>query len=314
MNKLTDEQVLYARQHYQPGHEQFGLKPLAIKFGVSRDAIKAAIHGVTYKHVGGTIHPVQERPTDELKAAILTEYVPRSPEANVQKLAEKYHLSPTTILKILHEGDTQPKRQRAIITDEIRAAILAEYVPYSPTNGRNALADKYGLSSSAVGVILRALPKEERRAKKVEEPKPALLDELKEAIIIAHDEQELSIRALAERFSLSRQVIKDVLTEAGVELKKRQRIPDEVKDEAIKLYATGNYSVRELSEKLQVNRASLSKILGDIAPQKPQAPTVDQVTIEKILSFYGRGHGISPISKALGIPLSIVRKVINGEI
>ena len=165
-----------------------------------------------------------------------------------------------------------------------------------------ALAKKYNLSVATIGNIVKGLDKS------------TLPDYLKEAIIIAHDEEELSIRALAERFSLSREVIKDVLTEAGVELKKRQRIPDEVKAEAIQLYSTGNYSVRELSEKLQVNRDTLKSILVGIKPPKPQAPTVDQVTIEKILSFYGRGHGVGPISKALGIPLSIVRKVINGEI
>lgn len=313
-SKLNEEQVLYIREHYQPGHEQFGLKPLAEQFNVSRDAIKSIVHGVTYKHIGGTIHPVQERTSDSVKAAIINEYVPRSSEANVQTLATKYHLSPTTVLKILHEGGDKPKRQRAIITDDLKAAILAEYVPYSPTAGRNALAAKYGLSSSAVGVILRELPKESRRLKVASEPKVNLLDELKEAIIIAHDEEQLSIRALAERFSLAREVIKAVLLEAGVEIKQRKRISDETKAEAIRLYSTGNYSVREVAEKLGVNRATLKTTLSGLQVTKPQPPAIDQATIERILSFYGRGHGVTPISKAVGVPASIVRKVINGEI
>lgn len=313
--KLTAEQVIYCRTHYVPGDKEFGIKPLAQKFAVSRDVIKDLLHGVTYKNVGGKIHPPIERVSEEVKQAVIEEYVPRSSEANVQALAEKFHLSPTTVLKIIHEGNPKARAKRAVITDEIREAIRQEYVPYSATQGRNALAAKYSLSSSAVGVILRGI----ERNKVVDKPvkrgrqKAVVSDELKEQIIIAHDEEKLSVTGLATRFKLSRGVIKEVLGEAGITLRTRRLVDEDIKEQVIRLYKTGEHSLRELAERFEINRATLTKWVEGLKPPKPSIE-LDQATRERILSFNARGYGVSPIAKSLNLPQILVRRVINGEI
>ena len=306
--RLTENEVLYCREHYQSGDPEWGIKALSEKLGVSRDSVKDAIHGVTHKNVGGKIHPPRQHLSEEIKQQLIAAYVPQSHDANIRALAEQFNLSETTVLKYIH---TQlPKGKRAVVTDELRAKILAEYQPYSATNGRSALAEKYGLSSSTVGNILKELEERRTRGRKP----TVILDEIKEAIVIAHDEEQLSVRALAERFSLNRLVIREILKEAGVEVRTRQIISDEVKQEVIQLYSTGNYSVRELSERFNINRATLTKWVEDIKPPKPQKPQLDDKTREQIYRYHSNGYGSTIIAKTVGISQSIVRKVIDGLI
>lgn len=314
---LTNEQVLYCREHYIAGDAAFGMLALAKKFGVSRDTIKDVVHGETYRDVGGTIHaPLKKKPA-EVKAAILAEYVPRSPEANVAALAKKYNMSQTTVLKILHDGG-YAKGQRGVVTPEIKQEILATYVPYSDTYGRSALAAKFGLSSSAVGNILKELPEERRRAQKSEPTtrgrhKVEIDDETKEAIIIAYDEEKLSVRALADKFALNRLKIREVLTEAGIEVRTRQIVDDDTKREIISEYVAGR-SLRDLAESYGVNRATITDWVAGLKPEKPKQAELDDLTREQVLRFHSRGYGVSPIAKSLNLPQSLVRKIINGEI
>lgn len=305
---LTPEEVLYCREHYIIGHEEFGIKALAQKLGVSRDSVKDAVHGVTYKDLGGTIHPPRQRLSEEVKQQLIAAYVPQSRDANIRALAEQFDLSETTVLKYLHEQ--LPKGKRAVVTDELRAKIRAEYQPYSSTSGRSALAAKYGLSTSTVGNILKDLEVHAPRGRKP----IVVLDEIKEAIVIAHDEENLSVRALAERFSLNRLVVREILKEAGVEIRTRQVISDDVKQEVIRLFTTGEHSVRELSERFNINRATLTKWVEDIKPTKPQKPMLDDKTREQIYRYHSQGYGASIIAKTVGISQTIVRKVIDGLI
>lgn len=318
MAKLTESMVLYCRENYIPSHPEYGIAALAKKFNVSRDCLKDAIHGKSYKHIGGTIHqPIGHTP-DEVKAAVLAEYEPRSADANVATLAKKYGLSATTVLKILHDSG-KPKGKRAVVTDELRQQVYELYQPHSREFGRAGLAERFGLSTSTIGNILKEFPKKEKVVE-VKEPaqrtrkRAEVLDEIKEAIIIAHDEEKLSVRALAERFSLVREVVKEVLTEAGIEIRQRQIIDEETKQKVINLYATGNYSVRELAENFSINRATLTQWVRGMTPPKQAKPTeVDDATREQILRFYSHGHGVSPIAKTLNLPQSLVRKIVNGE-
>lgn len=43
--KLTKEKVLYAREHVEKGSKEYGIRPLARKFGVSSTTMKRAIDG-----------------------------------------------------------------------------------------------------------------------------------------------------------------------------------------------------------------------------------------------------------------------------
>lgn len=316
--KLTEEIVLYCRENYVPADKEFGITALAKKFNVSKDSIKDMLHGKSYKNVGGKIHPALGHTSDEVKAAVLAEYEPRSADANVATLAQKYNLSCTTVLKIIHDSG-KPKGKRAVVTDELRQQVYKLYQPHSREFGRTGLAERFGLSTSTIGNILKEFPKKEKVAE-VKEPaqrtrkRAEVLDEIKEAIIIAHDEEKLPVRALAERFSLAREVVKEVLTEAGIEIRQRQIIDEETKQKVINLYATGNYSVRELAEKFSINRATLTQWVRGMTPPKQAKPTeVDDATREQILRFYSHGHGVSPIAKTLNLPQSLVRKIVNGE-
>ena len=308
--RLTKEQVLYCRENYKVGDAEFGIKALAKKLEVSIDTVKDCVHGVTYKDVGGTIHPPQQRLSREVQQQLVAAYIPNSSSNNIKALATQFNLSETTVLKYVHLLSGKSKGKRATVTDELREQIRAEYQPYSSENNRSALAKKYGLSISTVGNILKDLEVEKAPRGR----KPAqVLDAIKEAIVVAYDEENLSVRALAERFSLSREIVRSVLTEAGIAVRKRQVIDEQTKEEVIRLYATGNYSVRELSEKFNINRATLTKWVEGLKPPKPARPELDDNTREQIYRFHSRGYGSTIIAKTLGISQVIVRKVIDGE-
>ena len=48
--KLTDEEALWCRSVHIPRDKEFGIKPLAIKFGVSEDIIFNIVHGERYRN------------------------------------------------------------------------------------------------------------------------------------------------------------------------------------------------------------------------------------------------------------------------
>lgn len=300
--KLSEEIVLFCREHYVPGDENFGIVALAKRFDISRDAVKDCLHGATYKDVGGKIHDVHhQRVSEETCTALIEAY---EEGATIKSLAEKFSLSQTTVLKYVHKLSSRPKGKRATVTDELKAAIIAEYIPYSDTNGRLALAKKYNLSSSTVGNILKESDAPRRTR---------LTDEIKESIIIAHDEENLSVRALAEKFGINRATIVSVLKEAGVEIKTRQKTNEDRKDEIIEMYKTGDYSLRELEEQTGITRAILRKWTDGINP-KPKRPELTQEIREQIYRLHSQGYGVRLISKDTGVSQPIVRKVIDGLI
>lgn len=307
--RLTAEEVLYCREHYVSGDAEFGIRGLAKKMGMSIDAIKDVVHGVSYKSVGGTIHPTTgQRVSREVQEQLAAAYVPNSRTNNLKALAEQFNLSEATVSKYVHLS--KPRGRRSKVTEELKEQIRAEYVPYSPTCGRSALAEKYGLSTVTVGNILKDMQKEVRPRGR----RPAIVsDEMKEAIIIAHDEDNLSVNGLVERFSLSREIIRSVLKEAGIKLRTRQIVDEETKQEIIRLYAAG-HSLRELSEQFNINRATLSKWVEGLNPPKPPKKELDDYTREQIYRFHSRGYGSTIIAKTLGLSQQIVRKVIDGEL
>ena len=207
--RMSEEQVIYCREHYKANDAEFGLNALAKKFGVNVDTMRNIVHGLTRKEVGGPIHPARERAT-----------------------------------------------------------------------------------------------------------LPPVLDEIKEAIIIAHDEDHLTLKELMERFSLSKEQVKAVLSEAGIKLRKRQTFDEETKQRVIGEYLAGK-SLRRLAEETGINRATITVWVKDFMPEKSGNPAkapfeLDDYTREQIYRFYSRGHGVVSIGKALGVPQSIVRKVIDG--
>ena len=304
--KLTKEQVLYCRENYLPGHEEFGLKGLASKFNVSRDLMKDLVHGKTYCEYGGTIHPSRPRISTKIKDAIAAAYVPHSQDNNIEALAERFNLSTTTIVKILREKGKSSGRGK--VTDELRAKIIAEYEPYVKDSTRTALAAKYNLSVATIANILR----EVETAKK---PRPAVdvPDFLKEEIIVAHDEEQLSVKALAERFSLSRPQVRSVLLEAGIAIRTRKTVDEATKQEIIDAFK-GGQSLRELESIYGINRATMSKWVEDFKPPKAPKKELDQATREQIYRYHSHGYGVTIIAKTIGISQQIVRKVIDGEL
>lgn len=51
LSKLTDDDVRYIRANYIPGHCEFGARPLARRFNVSKSTIERIIYGEAYKNV-----------------------------------------------------------------------------------------------------------------------------------------------------------------------------------------------------------------------------------------------------------------------
>lgn len=290
--KLTKEQVIFCREHYAPGDKEFGLRPLAEKFGVSIDAIKDLVHGKTYKDAGGKIHPAQTRLSKEVKAQLAT-------TDDLQAIAERFGLSAEMLQK--YAALLKPKKTK--VTEEIKAAIIAEYEPYSKEYGREALAQKYGLSTATVGQIVKGLKRKER---------PTVPDFLKEAIIEAADEEKLSVKKLAERFSLSRDLVKSVLKEAGIELRTRQIVDEATKQEIIAAYKSGQ-SLRQLEEIYGINRATMSPWVKEFKPEKPKVELTQEVR-ERIYRYHSQGYGTGIIAKTIGISQKIVRQVIDGEL
>lgn len=243
--KLTSEAVLYCREHYVAGDKEFGLRGLAAKLGVNVEVIKGVVHGLTYKDVGGKIHPARERLTAEAKIAIAN-------GEDLQTLTARFGISEETVQKYL--GLLQPKKK----------------------------------------------PK-----KSIEVP-----DFLKEALIEAFDMEKLSVKALAERFSISREVVKNVLSEAGISL--RQRVDDDTKQEIVEAYKAGQ-SLRELEEIYGVNRATIADWIRPFKREKPKIELTQELR-ERIYRYHSQGYGIGIIAKTLGISQQTVRRIIDGEL
>lgn len=290
--KLSESQVIYCRDNYVSGDKEYGLKGLAEKFGVSNDVIKDIVHGKTYKDVGGTIHPTRPSLKSEVK-----EQIARADD--VVALAEKLGISPETIQK--YAALLKPKKAK--VTDELKAAIRAEYVPYSAEYGREALAAKYSVTPSQISQIVKGIRREH--------PKPPVPDFLKEAIIVAYDEEKLSVRRLAERFSLQRDTIKTVLKEAGIEIRKN-RVDEETKQEIIEAFKAGQ-SLRQLEEIYGINRATMAEWVKPFKVAKPKVELTQEVR-EQIYRYHSQGYGIGIIAKTIGISQGIVRRVIDGEL
>ncbi|MBD3878220.1 MAG: hypothetical protein SR1Q5_00840 [Quinella sp. 1Q5] len=302
MRKLTEEQVIYCRENYVAGDAARGLKVLAEKFGVSVDVMKSIVHGETYKNVGGKIHPIKERVPAAVKEAIAAEYVPNSSEHGVKALAEKYGVSIGTVQKCIAKSATR----RTKLTPEVKAAIMAEYKPYVEGHGREALAEKYGVSVAAISYVIREMRKEPARRGK---PALEVADYLKEAIIEAYDEG-LTVRQMAERFSLNRDTIKNVLAEAGIQL--RRRVDEDTKQEIIAAFKSGQ-SLRQLEEIYGINRATIADWVKDFKPVKEKKELTDQIR-EQIYRYHSQGYGAGIIAKTIGFPQSVVRRVIDGEL
>lgn len=288
--KLSESQVIYCREHFKSGDAEFGLKPLAEKFGVSNDVIKDIVHGKTYKEVGGTIHPTRPSLSREVKIQIAR-------ADDVAALAEKLGISPETIQK--YAALLKPKKAK--LTAELKAAIRAEYVPYSDEYGREALAAKYSVTPAQISQIVKGIRRER--------PKTPVPDFLKEAIIIAYDEEKLSVRRLAERFSLQRDTIKAVLKEAGIEIRKN-RVDEETKQEIIEAFKSGQ-SLRQLEEIYGINRATMAEWVKPFKVTKPKKELTQELR-EQIYRYHSQGYGIGIIAKTIGISQGIVRKVIDG--
>ncbi|MBQ6758253.1 MAG: helix-turn-helix domain-containing protein [Selenomonadaceae bacterium] len=289
--KLTAAEVIYCRDNYVSGDKEFGIRGLAKKLGVKADVIKDLIHGETYKDVGGKIHAPRERLTTEAKIAIAS-------GADFQTLAMKFGISEETIQKYL---DSQQPKKSAAISDEVKAAIRAEYVPYSKEFGREALAAKYGVSPATIGQIVKGTPRK---------VKPEIPDFIKEAIIEAVDAEKMTVKALAERFSLSREAVKSVLLEAGITL--RKRVDDDTKKEIVEAYKAGQ-SLRELEEIYGVNRATIADWIRPFKREKPKVELTQELR-EQIYRYHSQGYGIGIIGKTLGISQKTVRRIIDGEL
>lgn len=108
--QLTNEQVLYCREVYIPNDKSFGATALAKKFNVNKNIICDAVHGATYKSVGGAIHaslPHTYKPprflTESEKAEIQSLHVKGNREFGGCALARRYNVNRKTIAKILNE-------------------------------------------------------------------------------------------------------------------------------------------------------------------------------------------------------------------
>ena len=102
--KLSNEQVRWCRDHYQPRHPEFGMLAMARNLGVKRDVVKAALHGETYKNAGGKIHGgYVNRIPDEIRNEIRRLYVRGSREFGSTALAKRFGCSQTVVSNIIRE-------------------------------------------------------------------------------------------------------------------------------------------------------------------------------------------------------------------
>lgn len=102
--KLTNEQVAYARTVYKPYDKEFGAAALARKFGVTRDIVKCAVHGKTYKRVIGEMHKSrQQRVPDEIRNEIRRLYKKGVRGCGAPALANKFGIGHTTVSVIVNE-------------------------------------------------------------------------------------------------------------------------------------------------------------------------------------------------------------------
>ena len=113
--KLTESQVEWIKQHYQPRHPQYGAIPLAKKFNVHRTSIENAVRGATYN--------VKESRTQKSKDG----YCPQ--------IGENHY--------------------NAKIPAKDIPYIVENYIPRHKTFGAGAFARKYGVTRQCIGQIIR---------------------------------------------------------------------------------------------------------------------------------------------------------------
>lgn len=103
--KLTNEQVLWAREHYIPGDNDFNLNKLAQKFNVTPTAMCKILKGETYKTAGGTLHKTKKlyRLPEEIRVKIRSIYVKGSRIFGAVALGKKFGVTTQTILNIVKE-------------------------------------------------------------------------------------------------------------------------------------------------------------------------------------------------------------------
>lgn len=161
--KLTNEQVRYVRNN----PEKLSGGELAKKFNVTPSAITLIQLGKTYKNVGGTVRKKIKLQGEECPQTKLTNeqvlYIRLNPlDLTLVQLAEKFNVSDTAIGGI-QLGKTYQKAGGVVrelkriprVSDDIRAAIRAEYRPGVRGYGCHALAKKYDISHRTILNIVR---------------------------------------------------------------------------------------------------------------------------------------------------------------
>lgn len=233
-------------------------------------------------------------------------YKPGDKEFGLKGLAARFSVNMDVIKDLVHGktykdvgGTIHPAIER--VSAEVKAQIRAEYVPQSSDSNIKTLAAKYNFSIATISHIVKGT------SRKVKNEVP---DFIKEAIIEACDEEKLTVKALAERFSISRDLVKGVLKEAGIEI--RKRVDEETKAEIIAAYKSGQ-SLRHLEGIYKINRATISGWVKDIKREKPKVELTPEIR-EQIYRYHSQGYGIGIIGKTLGLSAQIVRRVVDGEL
>lgn len=100
--KLTNQQARYIRDNPDGLSQQ----KLGKIFGVEQTTIGLIQRGETYKHVGGSVRKARKTThiTDEFRKQVKAEYKAGVVGCGCCTLARKYAVSPTTIMKIIHES------------------------------------------------------------------------------------------------------------------------------------------------------------------------------------------------------------------
>lgn len=100
--KLTNKDAVYIREN----PDGLTMDQLAEMFGVSRTTVIDIRLGRSYVNAGGTIHSkIDHRIPDEIRDEICRLYVRGSQEFGSTALSKIYEVNPSTILRIVREGE-----------------------------------------------------------------------------------------------------------------------------------------------------------------------------------------------------------------
>lgn len=148
-SKLTEEQVIFIRNHYIPFDKTFSMVALAKKFNMTQSSIYNIIYKNTYRLIDGEKNISKQGYLTQVDCENIKQlYKYRDKKNSLSMIAKKYGVSITTIFNIVKTNFLRISKEEAVL-------IRKTYIPHDKIWGQIALAQKYKVNTRTIWKILK---------------------------------------------------------------------------------------------------------------------------------------------------------------